>query len=53
MDEHEIERRLTALETRDAVDDVHCGNVSDRLGSIEDALGFIVRLIIGGFLLRR
>lgn len=50
MTDPNIERRLTALETRNAVDDVHRGNVSDRLGSIEDALSWLVRLIIGGLL---
>lgn len=51
MDPVELERRVTALETRNAVDDVHRGNVGVRLGAIEDALGWLVRLIIGGILM--
>lgn len=50
MDEVDLERRLSALETRNAVDDVHRGNVAVRLGAIEDALSWLVRLIIGGLL---
>ncbi|WP_342075926.1 hemolysin XhlA family protein [Yoonia sp. SS1-5] len=46
-----LERRMTALETRNAVNDVHRGNVSDRLGAIEDTLKWLVRLIIGGLLM--
>lgn len=46
-----IERRLSALETRDAVDAVHRDNVSARLCAIEDALKWLVRLIIGGLLM--
>lgn len=47
----QIERRLVALETRNAVDEVHRGNVSDRLSAIEDTLKWLVRLIIGGLLM--
>lgn len=50
LDVKEIESRLIALETRNAVDDVHRGNVGERLGAIEDALSWLVRLIIGGLL---
>lgn len=46
-----IEQRLAALETRNAVDDVHRDNVSGRLGAIEDMLKWLVRLIVGGLLL--
>lgn len=46
-----LERRLIALETRNAVDAVHRDNVSDRLGAIEDTLKWLVRLIIGGLLM--
>lgn len=46
-----IERRLTSLETRNAVDEVHRGNVADRLGAIEDTLRWLVRMMIGGFLM--
>lgn len=46
-----LERRIIALETRNAVDSVHRDNVSDRLGAIEDTLKWLVRLIIGGLLM--
>ena len=46
-----IERRIIALETRNAVDDVHRVNVADRLTAIEDTLKWLVRLIIGGLLM--
>jgi hypothetical protein len=42
-----IERRLTDLETHNAVNTVHRTNVADRLGAIEDTLKWLVRLIIG------
>jgi len=42
-----IEARIGALETRSAVDEVHRVNVEQRLGSIEDTLKWLVRLIIG------
>lgn len=47
----QLERRIVALETRNAVDEVHRSNVSDRLGAIEDTLKWLVRLIIGGLLM--
>ncbi|WP_106744449.1 hemolysin XhlA family protein [Yoonia maritima] len=47
----DVSRRITALETRNAVDEVHRENVSDRLGAIEDTLKWLVRLMIGGFLM--
>ena len=47
----QIERRIIALETRNAVDDVHRTNVADRLSAIEDTLKWLVRLIIGGLLM--
>lgn len=47
----QIERRLVALETRNAVDEVHRNNVADRLSAIEDTLKWLVRLIIGGLLM--
>jgi hypothetical protein len=47
----QLERRIVALETRNAVDEVHRGNVSDRLGAIEDTLVWLVRLIVGGLLM--
>ena len=46
-----IRRRLTELETRNAVDDVHRANVATRLTAIEDTLKWLVRLIIGGLLM--
>jgi hypothetical protein len=46
-----VDRRLHALETRSAVDDVHRGNVEARLGAIEDTLKWLVRLIIGALLM--
>lgn len=46
-----IEERIIALETRNAVDEVHRINVADRLGAIEDTLKWLVRLIIGGLLM--
>jgi hypothetical protein len=45
------EIRLSALETRSAVDEVHRANVSQRLGYIEDTLKWVVRLIIGAVLM--
>lgn len=46
-----FERRIVALETRNAVDEVHRINVANRLGAIEDTLKWLVRLIIGGLLM--
>jgi hypothetical protein len=46
-----VEQRLGLIETRNAVDEVHRDNVADRLGAIEDTLKWLVRLIIGGFLM--
>jgi hypothetical protein len=46
-----LERRIIALETRNAVDEVHRINVSDRLSAIEDTLKWLVRLILGGLLM--
>ena len=42
MDAYELERRITALETRNAVDDVHRSNVGNRLAAIEEALRWLV-----------
>lgn len=47
----QLERRIVALETRNAVDEVHRINVADRLSAIEDTLKWLVRLIIGGLLM--
>ena len=46
-----IEKRLQTLELRNAVEEVHRTNVEQRLGSIEDTLKWLVRLIIGALLL--
>jgi hypothetical protein len=51
MDAYELERRITALETRNAVDDVHRSNVGNRLAANKEALRWLVRLIIGGLVL--
>lgn len=47
----QMEKRIVALETRGAVDDVHRDNVAVRLGKIEDTLKWLVRLVIGGLLM--
>lgn len=47
---HRLEARLAALETRSAVEDVHRGNVENRLGSIEDGLKWVLRLIMGAII---
>lgn len=50
-DWHEkVDVRLIALETRNAVDEVHRQNVSTRLSAIEDTLKWLVRLMIGGLI---
>ena len=46
-----IEKRLQSLELRSAVDEVHRTNVEGRLGGIEEALKWLVRLIIGALIL--
>ena len=48
---HKTDDRLTALETRNAVDEVHRQNVSARLTAIEDTLKWLVRLMIGGLII--
>ncbi|MDF9301599.1 hemolysin XhlA family protein [Tritonibacter mobilis] len=45
------EARLAALETRNAVDDVHRINVENRLTSIEDTLTWLVRLVMGAIIM--
>lgn len=45
-----VEKRLQGLELRSAVDEVHRTNVESRLSGIEDALKWIVRLMVGGLL---
>lgn len=53
MDEllQSLERRITALETRDAVGEVHHQTTMKRLDSIEDTLKWLVRLVIGGLIM--
>lgn len=46
-----VERRIVALETRNAVEEVHRVNVTARLSAIEDTLKWLVRLIVGGLLM--
>lgn len=46
-----IERRLAALETRNAVEEVHRINVEARLDGIEDTLKWLVRLVLGGLVM--
>ncbi|PJI91589.1 hemolysin XhlA [Yoonia maricola] len=46
-----LERRIVALEMRNAVDDVHRTNVARRLSAIEDTLKWLVRLVIGALLM--
>ena len=45
-----IELRLSAIETGNAVDEVHRHNVEKRLGSIEDTLKWLVRLVLGALI---
>lgn len=47
----ELEGRVTVLETRNAVDQVHRENIITRLSAIEDTLKWLVRLVIGGLLM--
>ena len=42
-----VEKRLQSLELRNAVEEVHRSNVEKRLGGIEDALKWLLRLILG------
>lgn len=46
-----VENRLTEIETQSAVDEIHRQTVEKRLGSIEDTLKWLVRLIIGALIL--
>jgi len=45
-----IESRLSHMETKNAVDDVHRANVEKRLSGIEDTLRWLVRLIIAALI---
>jgi len=42
-----VEDRLTMVETKNAVDEVHRANVETRLKAIEDTLKWLTRLILG------
>ena len=46
-----LEMRLTALETKDAVADVHRINVENRLGEIEETLRWLTRLMIAALIM--
>ncbi|MDJ0627221.1 MAG: pseudouridine synthase [Rhodobacter sp.] len=46
-----IEKRLQSLELRSAVDEVHRSNVEGRLSGIEEALKWLVRVILGALLM--
>ena len=46
-----VEKRLQSLELRTAVDEVHRGAVEKRLRGIEDALRWLVRVILGALIL--
>ena len=50
-DTGDLQRRISALETQNAVDDVHRSNVGVRLGAIEDTLRWLMRIILGGLLM--
>ena len=45
-----VDERLAALETRNAVDELHRLNVTERLSANEDTLKWLVRLMIGGLI---
>ena len=47
----QVEKRIQSLETRSAVEEVHRINVEKRLGSIEDTLKWLVRLILGALMM--
>ena len=46
-----LDARLSELETRHAVAMVHQANAAKRLTAIEDTLKWLVRLVIGGFVM--
>ena len=46
-----LEMRLTALETKDAVADVHRINVEKRLGGIEETLRWLTRLMLAALIM--
>ena len=47
----QFERRVSALETRTAVDEVHRAAVEKRLAGIAEALRWLARLIIGALVM--
>lgn len=51
IDLSDLHQRVTNLETRSAVDEVHRSNIITRLSSIEDTLKWLVRLVMGGLLM--
>ena len=46
-----LDRRVRALETRVAVDEVRRISIADRLAAIEDTLKWLVRLVLGGLVM--
>ncbi len=46
-----LEKRMGGMEKQSAVDEVHRVNVEKRLGSIEDTLKWLVRLILSALIL--
>ena len=46
-----IDKQLQSLELRSAVDQVHRSNVEGRLSGIEEALKWLVRVILGALLM--
>lgn len=46
-----LEKRIHALETRSAVEEVHRMNVENRLKSIEDSLSWLLRLVVGALIM--
>ncbi|MEL6509405.1 MAG: pseudouridine synthase [Pseudomonadota bacterium] len=46
-----IDARLHTLETKGAVDEVHRSNVENRLSGIEDTQKWLVRLILGAWIM--
>lgn len=49
--ENQIDARLAAVETQQAVAAVHQVNAAKRLTAIEDTLKWLVRLVVGGVVL--
>lgn len=46
-----VDRRLAALETHHAVEEVHQNNVEKRLSAIEDTLKWLVRLVLSALIM--